>query len=226
MSHDQSLNCGLGAHCSWLFLLMFPQLPHQTVCMNNDPIDTQSASTTQSTTVNHAPAPTGQFTVNASPAPSFHALTQSHRHAAGPVKVQILNSKGNNSQLNRNNWWQKTPCFKVSFEAFFAIFCVKCSFLLQAAYMRVESELMGRRGMTYQTHVLCVCVMKALSGVRESAVRPQTVITLSRDSVACPVMVSDWKTASFIRVGLRKNLIWSQIISISHFSTCRLHVQW
>ena len=65
--------------------------------------------------------------------------------------------------------------------------------------MRVESELMGRHGMTYQTHVLCVFVMKALSGVKESAVRPQTVITLSRDSVACPVMVSDWKTASFIK---------------------------
>lgn len=63
--------------------------------------------------------------------------------------------------------------------------------LLQAAYMRAESELMGRHGMMYQIHVLCVCVMRVLSGVRESAVHPQTVITLSKDGVASPVMVSN-----------------------------------
>lgn len=44
--------------------------------------------------------------------------------------------------------------------------------------------------MTCQTHVLCVCVVRALSSVRESAVRPLTVITLSRDSAACPVMTA------------------------------------
>lgn len=73
---------------------MFLQLPRQTVCMNNEPTDTRSVSTTRPTIVDHVPAPTGPFTVNANPAPSLHAPTQSHRGAAGPVKVQILNLTG------------------------------------------------------------------------------------------------------------------------------------
>lgn len=64
------------------------------------------------------------------------------------------------------------------------------SFLLQAAFMRGESELMGRRGMTHRTRVRRVFAVRALSGVRESAVHPPTVSTQSRGSAACPVMVS------------------------------------
>lgn len=58
--------------------------------MNNDPTDTQSVSTTRLTTVDYVPAPMGQFTVSASPAPSLHVLTPLHRSAVAPVKVQVL----------------------------------------------------------------------------------------------------------------------------------------
>lgn len=71
---------------------MFLQLFHQTVCMNNDPTDTLSVSTTRLTAVSYAPAPTGQFTVSASPALSLHVLTPSHKSAAGPAKVQARTS--------------------------------------------------------------------------------------------------------------------------------------
>lgn len=53
---------------------------------------------------------------------------------------------------------------------------------------------MGRRGMTRQTHVSHVCVMRALCGVKGSAADPPTVTTQSADSAACPVMVSVWNT--------------------------------
>lgn len=62
---------------------------------------------------------------------------------------------------------------------------------MQAASMRVESELMVRRGMMHQTRVRCVFVVKALSGVRGGAVHLPTVSTQSKGSAACPVMVSD-----------------------------------
>ncbi|KAA8590177.1 hypothetical protein FQN60_014111 [Etheostoma spectabile] len=113
-----------------------PNLLHRIVCTNNNLTDTLSVSTTQLTTVDHVPAPMGQFTVSASPAPLLHVLTPSHSSAAAPAK---------------------------------------------AVYMRVGSELMGRRGMTHQTHVQYVFAVRALSGVRGSAVHCPTVTTLSRD---------------------------------------------
>lgn len=60
--------------------------------------------------------------------------------------------------------------------------------------MKAESELMGRPGMTLQTRVRLVCAMRALSGVRESAVHPPTVNTQSKGNAAYPVMVSYWIT--------------------------------
>lgn len=65
----------------------------------------------------------------------------------------------------------------------------KC--ILQAVYMRVTSELMVRHGMTCQTHVPYVFAVRALFSVRRCVVHPPTVTTLSRDSAACPVMVSE-----------------------------------
>lgn len=60
--------------------------------------------------------------------------------------------------------------------------------------MKAESELMGRLGMTLRTHVRLVCAMRALSGVRESAVHPPTVNTQSKGNAAYPAMVSYWIT--------------------------------
>lgn len=74
----------------WFFPLMFLQLLRRTVCMNNEPTDTLSVFTTRPTTVDHVPAPTGQFTVSASLAPSLHVLTPSHKSAAGPAKVKVF----------------------------------------------------------------------------------------------------------------------------------------
>lgn len=58
---------------------------------------------------------------------------------------------------------------------------------VKAAYMRVESELMGSRGMMPPTHVKYVSVVGALSAVRGSDAPRPTVTTPSRDSAACPV---------------------------------------
>lgn len=65
---------------------------------------------------------------------------------------------------------------------------------LQAAFMKAKSELVGRLGMTVQTRVRLVCAMRALSGVRESAVHPPTVNTQSKGNAACRAMVSYWIT--------------------------------
>lgn len=56
--------------------------------------------------------------------------------------------------------------------------------------MKAETELMGRLGMTLQTRVRLAFAMRALSGVRESAVHPPTVNTQSKGNAAFPVMVS------------------------------------
>lgn len=56
--------------------------------------------------------------------------------------------------------------------------------------MKAESELMARLGMTLQTRVRLVCAMRALSGVKESVVRPPTVNIQSKGNAACPAMVS------------------------------------
>lgn len=59
----------------------------------------------------------------------------------------------------------------------------------QAAYMKINSELMGRCGITHQSHVLSVLAVTALSSVRGNGVLPPTVNTQSREIAACPVMV-------------------------------------
>lgn len=69
--------------------------------------------------------------------------------------------------------------------------CIYVSLPLQAAFMRAESGLMGRRGLTHQTRVRSVFAVRVLSGVTGSAVLPPTVSTRFRDSAACLVMVSD-----------------------------------
>lgn len=69
---------------------MLLQLLQRTVCMNAEPTDTLSASTTQLTAVAHAPAPMGKFTVSASPALSLPVLTPSRRSAARPAKVKLI----------------------------------------------------------------------------------------------------------------------------------------
>lgn len=56
--------------------------------------------------------------------------------------------------------------------------------------MRGESGLMGRCGMTHQTHVRHAFVSKAPSSVRKNDAHPPTVSTRSRGNAACPVMVS------------------------------------
>lgn len=66
---------------------------------------------------------------------------------------------------------------------------------LQDAYMKVESELMAKYGMTCLTRVVCVCATKALSGVSGSDVHRPTVTTRSRESAACPAMVSNHQNA-------------------------------
>ena len=66
--------------------------------------------------------------------------------------------------------------------------------------MRLESELMGRRGTTHQTHVQCVFAVRAPSGVRGSVVHQPTVTTQCRDSAACPVTVSEQQMSQLKRI--------------------------
>lgn len=118
--------------------------------------------------------------------------------------------------------WNKTP-HQVWFGHnlyFFSLIMFFVLFPLQAAFMRVESELTERRGMTLQIRVRRVFVAKARSGVRGSAAHPPTVSTRSRGSAACPVMVSDLKEKS------PNYWRWSTDLQITKFSTCRLHVSW
>lgn len=60
--------------------------------MNKAPTVTWSISTTPITTVDHVPAPTGQFTVSESAAHLLTALTPSNKTAVGAAKVQVVMS--------------------------------------------------------------------------------------------------------------------------------------
>lgn len=160
--------------------LMFLQLRLWTVCMSNDPTDTLSDFTTRLTTADCVPAPTGQFTVNASPAPLLHVLTPSHKSAAGPAKVRVLIFHAAVHLHKRLHIWSQ---YVFVFDS-----------ILQAVYMKAESELMGNHGMTCQTHVVCVCVVRDPSNVRGSGVLPSTVTIQCRDNAACPVRVRDSNT--------------------------------
>lgn len=60
--------------------------------MNKAPTVTWSISVTPITTVDHVPAPTGQFAVSENAARSLTVLTPSNKTAVGAAKVQVVMS--------------------------------------------------------------------------------------------------------------------------------------
>lgn len=196
----------------WTSSLISPQLPHPTVCMNIDPTDTMSISTTRLTAVNPVSVLTGALTVRESPAFSLHVLTRSHRNAVGRVKVTFQNIICIGSMWkieHRCSVWKETALFQV-WQSFRLI-------LLQAASMTAESELTEKDGTIHQTHVQRVLVIRALCGVRGSDAHQRTANTLFRDSAACPVTVSE---------ATRENKLHITSMDILYFSAFRLHVWW